>query len=266
MVVKVKYVSFSFDDGRLDTFINAAQVMDAYGIKATINVVTDFVENPQRYRAFMSADNKPMSIDMIVALKNRGYEIACHGHTHSNKAGDILLNIKHIKSYGIDVTEIGFASPFSYMTQTNCQEIMELLENKTLGYIRSGIQIHRESLWYKIQSLIISYIASPRIFARINSDNCFSLKSIPSIIIGISITEKTTSNQIKRLLEKMPENYAAVLIFHSVLKQNDPNYGKDKWYIDVEEFDRVCKICSEDKNVSVLTTKDLLSLASNDVI
>ena len=50
-----KTVVLSFDDGREDTYTNAWPILKQYGLRGTINVVTDFIRYPERYQEFSSA-------------------------------------------------------------------------------------------------------------------------------------------------------------------------------------------------------------------
>ena len=93
----MKTVILSFDDSRKDFYTNVFPLLKKYQIKATLNVISDFVVHPEGY-SFPSGDDKAMTIDQVKeCYDSELVEIACHGHTHLNTQKDVLDNIKQIK-------------------------------------------------------------------------------------------------------------------------------------------------------------------------
>ena len=73
-------------------------------------------------------------------------------------------------------------------------------------------------------------------------------------------------NSIKRLIyfvRTMSEDEAVIVNFHSILKKTDPGYGKDRWYNDVTEFEKLCKYLSTQSNIKVITNKELHNIIYN---
>lgn len=139
----MKYVNLSFDDGRSDTYDIAFPILKKYGLYATVNIISNFVLESEKYQ-FKSA-TKAMTIEQILNWQQNGYEVACHGKTHSNTVEDVVQNIRELKQFGVNTTEIGFASPSSEITPENVKRmgILSLKERGILSYIRSGVQIRR---------------------------------------------------------------------------------------------------------------------------
>ena len=153
----MKTVVLSFDDARKDFYTRAFPILNKYGLTATLNVISDFILNPRNYSCFESANNEPIHIEELLLCQNQGIEIACHGHLHLNTKADILENIKTLKELGVKFPHgIGFASPNSELTMSNIYQygISDLIYDKTLSYVRSGIQIRREGLLYTAISLL----------------------------------------------------------------------------------------------------------------
>ena len=86
----MKNVVISIDDGRLDTYEYALRHLKTYGLTATVNITTDFVEHPECQNKFPSALNKAMTVEMVREAFQTGIEIAGHGKHHTNELKDIL--------------------------------------------------------------------------------------------------------------------------------------------------------------------------------
>ena len=254
----MKRVVISIDDGRLDTYEKALRHLKNYGLTATVNITTDFVEHPECQTKFPSALNKAMTIEMVQDAARSGIEIAGHGNHHMNNREDIVEGIRKLQSWGVSDGPFGFASPFSELTEENNPEIMDLLHTGFLRYIRSGIQVRRESFFYKVMYLIMEKTQSCFLFFLLNRKNCKWNKSEPRFLKGVSVTNRTTVQQIKYMIKKLPDQAHLILIFHSILPQSHPGYGKDKWYMDEELFLELCENLKNDTTIQVLTTRDLV--------
>ena len=254
----MKYVVLSFDDGRLDTYTRAIPIMNKYRVTATINVVSDFIEHESVYSIFPSASNKAMTKVMLKEVYLKGFEIACHGHTHKNTQEDIINNVTALKEWGIHTDEMGFASPYSYITKKNMCEIDELLRTGFISYIRSGIQVRRESFFYKAAYIIQELTHNKYLFYLLNKTNCTKKSELEDYVIGVSISSETTFKQIKFLIEKLPDDSTIILILHSILKPTDEGYGADKWYMDEKIFCDLCIYLKSNRAVEVLTNIELM--------
>ena len=97
-------------------------------------------------------------------MQQNGVEIACHGHLHLNTKEDVLDNIAALKEMKVDVSNIGFASPNSEITEKNDCGIGELAEQRAISYIRSGLQIRREGIIFAVLSVIGRITRSKKLF------------------------------------------------------------------------------------------------------
>lgn len=252
----MKRVVFSFDDGRLDTYSLAYPILKKYKMTFTFNICTDFVENPDKYNCFRSADNKSVSVDNLIEMQQNGVEIACHGHLHLNTKDDVLNNISALERMGIDVREIGFASPNSAIDIKNKSEVLDLVDEGKLSYVRSGIQVRREGLIYTVLSLAERKLHSPLLFYHLNK-RCIIKKEKPNVLLSVGIHKGVTVKELLKFIDKMKDDDAIIFMFHSILNKTDIGYGLDNWFFDAERFDQLCKSLSENSNVTVCNTKDL---------
>ena len=257
----MKYVILSFDDGRLDTYSNTFPILKENNLTATLNVVSDFILHSERYHCFESAENKAMTVENLLECRDYGIEIALHGATHQNSAADVLQNKKELCNMGIDTDNIGFASPFSELTEQNCDEIYKLVENGEISYIRTGIQTRRMGFFYILFSVVNRIINSKRLFWRLNKNLIIKSDNLPKLLRGVSVTRDTTLDEIEFCIDKLGDREAVIFILHSILPKDASGYQKDRWGWDIEKFQKLCRFLNETDNLKVITTKQLLSVA-----
>ena len=254
----MKYVCLSFDDARQDTYKYAFPILKQYGLNATVNVISNFVTEPNKY-SFSSAP-QAMTKEQILEWQDESFEVACHGSSHKNTDIDVLNNIKELESFGVNVDEIGFASPESWITEKNIGQtgIDRLQKEGKILYIRSGIQILREGFFYTCWSLIEQYTHSSFLYYLLNKKNIIHCPFEKcSILPSAAIKDYTKCKQIKYFINHMKDDEAIILMFHSILPPADSNFGKDHYYWSLEKFERLCKWLSENETIIVLSTKDL---------
>lgn len=254
----MKYVIMSFDDGRLDTYSNAFQIIKKYNLTATINVVSDFVLNQDRYTVFKSAGNRAMTIEQLLECEKNGIEIACHGSTHQNTEKDLLKNISELIRMGIRTNCIGFASPQSELTEYNYMDIKKLKDKGIIKYIRSGVQIRREGFLYMVLSWIERKTHSKILYYTLNKNN-ITTHNKTGILRSAAITKYTTVEQIKYFINRMKDNESIIFMFHSILDNDSPYRNEDEWYWDKSRFETFCNFLYESNNlIKTITTMQLV--------
>lgn len=261
------YIILSFDDSRDDFYTRAFPILKKYQIPATLNVISSFVTG-DIVCDFPSSCDKAMSVNDVLDCQHSGLvEIACHGATHKNTREDILRNIKELREMGCEVKNIGAASQGSEITVLNRNEdgIWDLVVNGELSYLRSGIVVRREGLFYSALSLLDMYMHSKRLFYYLNK-RTFIKKPRELFFLSTAIVSYNTLKQVKYLIDRFLEenngikDSALILMFHSILRPEDSGYGKDKWYWDVQKFDNLCSYLTENKYVRVVTTQEYVEL------
>lgn len=253
----MKNVVLSFDDGRLDTYENAIPMMMAFRLTATINITTDFVENPASYSNFQSAQNRAMTVEMVKSAYEKKFEIACHGDHHTNDSDDIVKGIAKLKQWNVISGNAGFASPFSALTRCNNDKILSMLSDGSLHYIRSGVQVRRQSIWYQAAYVIEELLHSKWLFYLLNRQRCMPSNDKLKFYQGVTVNKNTKLSQIRYLIEKLPDNCHVILILHSVLSPSDPGFGVDKWFSDLEMFRSLCEYLGKNEGIRVLTNEEL---------
>lgn len=248
-----RYVMFSFDDGRADTYQIAVPILRRYGLTATINVVTDFIRHPEQY-AFSGNNGCAMRQEELKDCQKTGIELACHGSTHKNTVEDIQKNIEELQEMGISVDHIGFASPCSELTKKNSASIQALVTQGTLAYIRSGIQVRREGLLYAAATALERRSHSRRLFWLLNRKSILSSRT-NTILLSVTVTRATTLAQIEYLLSRLQDGEGVIFNFHSLAYQTDYENSKGNWCWMAERFDDLCANLAKDIRFCVCTTK-----------
>lgn len=252
-----KYVIFSFDDGRTDQYEIAYKTLKKFGFPATINVVSEFINNPTKFECFGTMQNKSLTWNNLIEMEKDGnWEIACHGATHNNSVDDIRewLSNDYIVENGWN-KNVGFASPGSFLTVENCEDVRRMLDCGELIYIRSGKQIRREGIKYVICTLINRIIKSKKLFVSMNRD-CILHKNKEAILMSIGITAFDTVDEICALIQEVQEEEAIILMFHSIIENKDIPLAKDFWYWEKPKLESLCDFLNNDINIRVITTKE----------
>ena len=257
----MKNIVLSFDDSRGDFYTNVFTLLKKYQVPATLNVVTDFIENPEHYH-FISAGNKAMTIAQVQECAQSGLvEIASHGHTHKNTGQDILDSIAVLEQWGGVINgKIGFASPGSKTFYANRSDkgVWQLVQQGTLSYVRTGINSRREGKVFAALRGLDSMIHSKHLFCYLNKRTIINHPKEP-FLLSTTIHSYTRLRQIAYFIEKMPDGAAAILMFHSVLKKGEAGYGADQFYYNYDQFEDLLKSLSTNNSVRVLTTMEYVS-------
>jgi len=253
-----KTVILSIDDARWDTYVNAYPILKKYRLTATINVISDFIFNPDNY-VDQICKSGAMTIDELKECQDYGIELACHGKTHKNNVKDILDGISEMRDMGLNVDHIGFASPTSYLTWENSKREYSLIKSGKLSYIRTGCQVKREGIRYSVLAYMERKFHSKRLFAMLNKRFVNNYGNIDKrFFYSVSVTKYTTVKQIKYLLNKLKDGEILILCLHSILKRKDKEYGQGIWYWDVGRFEQLCQILNNMDGIDVRDTKSLV--------
>ncbi len=274
----MKTVILSFDDSRKDFYTNVFPLLKKYQIKATLNVISDFVAHPEGY-SFPSGDDKAMTVEQVKECNDSGLvEIACHGHTHLNTRQDVLDNIKAMMEWGVETEGIGFASSGSNITWENKNDegVWDLVKKGTLSYVRSGIQIRREGLFYSAFSLLDRYLHSKKLYYYLNKRTLLPSDATPinieddarkehtPFILSTTVHSHTSLQQIKYFIEKAGKDDAIILMFHSVLKREERGYGVDRFYYDNNAFETLLDYLKKNSEIRNYTTKEYIYNRNNN--
>ena len=249
----MRKIILSFDDGGEDFYRVVYPTLKKYNLTGVANIISQYIK-PE---AECKEGHRYMSAENLVELQKNGIEIACHGRSHENTVEDILDNIEDFKNMGLDVTGIGFASPGSGITMDNVHTIDSLIQDKTITYIRSAYIPDREGKFMGFMNQLMEKSGWAWLFRLMNKRNfikTFDYPWFPSVVI----TSYTTMKQVKKLLQKMPDNSSVIIMFHHIYEKGDSAYGKGIWYWDADLFEELCEYISGNENFVCVNNADLV--------
>lgn len=256
----MKYIVFSFDDGRKDFYTNALAILRKYKQTGVVNVIGDYIGSHAPV-GFLSSGNEFMNIEELKIAYEYGIEIGNHSMNHSNELGAIK-NFK-INDDTINGGGYGFASPGSEICKNNFSSYKSLVDEGEVIYIRSGRQIKRDGYIHAALYLVLKKIKSPFLFWLYQRRNIVHLNMEYDFYPSLAVDSFTTSDEIKYFISRMKDEQALILMFHSVLKKSDKGYGKDKWFNDIDMFDEICRFCAQNNSVQVITNRHLCEMQRN---
>lgn len=232
-------IAMSFDDGRRDNFEVALPILKKYGLPATFNIATAYVDG-----TITSIDrpcsNTSMTIDNVIELYRYGFEIACHGDRHRNDIDDIKRGLDKLSEWlnWDDDNKPGFASPQSNLSADEIHAGID--EYKSLfAYIRIS-SYEKEKLISRIIRKVAHISHNKRFYNMAFKNNIGGIKD-GFIAASIPIVHSATVDQVKYLIEKSKSQETdCILMFHSILS-NGMEYYDDIWSWDADSFDELCR-------------------------
>ena len=260
--MKKAIVTLSFDDGRIDNYRVAKEILLPNNIPATINIATGYIDGSLKILGG-GYNPEPMPIENIRELYNTELiEIAGHGDLHKNEWNDIkegrrkLLDWLQLPSD----SKIGFASPGSGMTPIFIKENQKLLEKMGFSYARTGPEIRTNHIM-RFGARKAARVLHWRILYKIAYKESLQNKIIKEPVLSIPILKDTSLREIKELIQfTEKKKWICTLMFHSIVDEQK-NKNADIWCYDYTKFERLVLWLKEEKEknkLDILTTADVL--------
>ena len=251
-------ISLSFDDGRVDTYTVAKEVLVKYNVPATINIATGYIEGETN----VGTDIVSMTKENVIELDSVGlFEIAAHGDMHKNDFDDIAKGREKLLSWLGREGKIGFASPSSVMTVAYINENQEKLKKIGFSYARTS-STHQKKRFVKIKKILrkVARVTGSRILYRMAYSDLSTVDGFA--VTSVPIFKFNTFGQIKSIIRLAIRRRAQLtLMFHSVCKTGD--VGSENIYsYNWDEFVKLVKYISTLNNngkIRILTTQQLVN-------
>lgn len=263
-------IVLSFDDGRADNIRAAKEILIPKGLHATFNITTAYVDGSCPAEK-SPCENPAMTIDEVKWLGTAEtglFEIAAHGDRHQNDKDDIRNGVEKLKEWlGAESFKdgIGFASP-------NSNQRYEEVETRINEFVESGINYVRigphdpDNFVKRMERKMGRETLLSGIFLQGYKDTVFSPAGADArvpvkIYESIPIMKKTSIDQLKALItECEKEEKSAVLMFHSIVKKDEPYYNSD-WSFDYEVFDAFCGYLREEQEAGKIEVAKNIDLS-----
>ncbi len=254
---------FTFDDGRYDTYSNAAAILREHGLPATIFVATGYVDGTLRdTKSFRKSSPGAATIAELSELNAEGFEIAAHSDRHSNDFEDIGLCVEKLKSWKLSSGKVGFSSPYSKI-QAIRKEEETAFRDLGIAYIRTASKIKVKPLFQIALWGLQGITHSKSLFKCLNRKNIGKIGELGYLIPSITIRNTTTVAEIHALARSLEDGQVAVLTFHSI--SDNPEYLENTWAFSAKKFRLLCDLISADLDCEVLTLQQAVDFSNTSM-
>ena len=264
----MKYISFTFDDGRKDNYTNAYPIMQRYKLTGTLYCTTGYIDGTWENSSKWYSSQAALSLAEIRQLYQLGWEIGLHGDKHTTSVEDLKIAYQKILSWGIKQDKFGFSIPNSSIDPKILNQVIQQCLGKEISYIRTGRKIDTSTINAKILFGLYRYVGIQWAYNKFNSRNINSLKSIQKTnIYSLVIRWEDKQKMLEKFINQMPDNSWAILMFHSILPETHPLYGSDPWNWSEHKFDTFCHYTANEqkaKRVRVLPVNEVLSIVDKN--
>lgn len=240
-------IVLSIDDGNRDDFRIYENVLSKLNIPATFNIITDSIGHKEC-----------LTKEQLKSIyENPLMEIAAHGHTHSNDEEDVLKGIDLLNEWlGISKNDIGFASPYSKMTNDFIRENEGHLKSLGLLYARTGYNPHPNARHKELINELKS-----------KGEHQYIIDNIPQLTYSFDgmcinsavVLHDTNLDDLKRMVELSEEEKALIVfMFHRTSKKGEEKYDSP-WSYDYDLFQEFAEYLAQKRNngeIEILSTKE----------
>ena len=237
-------LSFSFDDGRLDSIRAAEKLLFPRALPASFCITTGYVDGSCPARLLPTKKPPVTLADLRRLAAEPLAEIAMHGNAHLNTEEDLLCCEAKLRNWlQLDSdTALGFASPDSGMSlaRFRSSEAAELREH--MLYLRTGLRIRTK------KPLRVLCRKAGRIFRlpllyRIAYHDTIMTECDGKILYSVPIMRDVTVPQVLAVVRDCVKRRGAlVLTLHSV--EPEPS-DSDVWSWREDKLERLCEALSE---------------------
>lgn len=227
-------IILSFDDGRLDNYYIAKEILVTRNIPATFNITIDYILGKD-----FPCSNFAMTKENVIELSKQNlFEIAGHGKEHNNDINNLVLGINEIYKW-CNIFPKGVASPNSKLNFGETFKRKEEYKKNKIEYIRVGDRFFKFKFVKKILRKLNKYFNNNLINKFIYKDS-YVIKNDTFVFPSIPILNYTTEKEVYTLIEgAIKEEKSIIFMFHSICKPEDKFYN-DLWSWDYNKFINLC--------------------------
>ena len=259
----MKYVVLSFDDGYSDFLQNALKIINEYGFKATLNIVSGFADRTI-YNSFSC-----LTVDEIKQLYKEGHEIAAHSNSHMDKenVSDVETSVNKITEW-LNLDSIGVVMPKSQdiFPELECflNESKKVLYYADWRYPKVNMRlkgnicrvINRFATFKTTHIIAYGY--------RVLYDKKLLAKSYKPRFNRITVKRNRESKYFINLLKAMPNDTAITIVFHSILNNYSEQCDWPEGAWDIAEFSNLLSFIKKTKNIKVVRQCDAIKILSRE--
>lgn len=237
----MKYIALTFDDGREDNASVAFPILQRYGMAATLFVTTGYLDHTWTRDPEWIYSGEPMTIEQLRLLRDGGWEIGLHGDRHRTSLEDWQSALAKLGCWGFETARIGCSLPNSRVDEQELQRIVRTLGPETIAYIRRGRGCDTKRFGNRLLFAMYTYMNSSWAYRRFNRENVMSLPVADGTkVCSVVVRHEDHPQMLLRLADAMAEDSLCVLMLHSILPEDHPNYGRDPWNWSAARFEQLC--------------------------
>ena len=257
----MKFIAFTFDDGRSDNYLLAKRIMDKYNFRGTVYVTTGFIDGTWEGQDILQSPTRPLTVEEINGLHSSGWEIGLHGDKHKTQKDDMRTALEKLQLWGITNCNWGISIPNSSTSEAEINSLLKSEYGKKIVYIRRGRKCNTARLKNKVLYVLYSVLKSKLAYRCFNADNVFLYRdcnssNVPSVVVK----SNDSADLIIDFIKTRPENSVVVLMLHSILSSDHAMCGKDPWSWDEKNFETLCSGLKAMENIDALKVKTLMEI------
>lgn len=257
----MKFIAFTFDDGRSDNYLLAKRIMDKYHFRGTVYVTTGFIDGTWEGQDILQSPTRPLTVEEINSLFFSGWEIGLHGDKHKTQKDDMRTALEKLQLWGITNCNWGISIPNSSTSETEISTLLESEYGKKIVYIRRGRKCNTAKFKNKVFYVLYSVLKSKLAYRSFNADNVFSYRdcnssNVPSVVVK----SNDRADLIIDFIKTLPDNSVVVLMLHSILSSDHAMCGKDPWSWDEKNFETLCSGLKDLMDNNDLQVKTLMEI------
>ena len=258
----MKFIAFTFDDGRSDNYFLAKRIMDKYHFRGTVYVTTGFIDGTWEGQDILQSPTRPLTVEEINELYSSGWEIGLHGDKHKTQKDDMRTALEKLQLWGITNCNWGISIPNSSTSETEINTLLESEYGKKIVYIRRGRKCDTAKFKNKVLYVLYSVLKSKLAYRCFNADNVFLYRdynssNVPSVVVK----SNDSADLIIDFIKTRPDNSVVVLMLHSILSSDHAMCGKDPWSWDEKNFETLCsglKDLTDNNDLQVKTLMEIM--------
>lgn len=253
-------IGLSFDDGRMDNYQVAYPILREYGLPATFNITTSYIERKPTKWPFTSS--RAMTMDMLRELHaDPLMEIACHGYWHNNDVENLLegirtlcthLGVKRLHKHGNGIALTGDRS-FTFDINSAQSQLLAA----DVQYVRRSIRLLSHPTLRTLARKANRVVALPTLMRYAFSDTLMTATD-GMILYSIPVVATMPARVLKTMANLAAErNAACILMLHSVVPNGEM---RDLYSLEEKKLSALCEhLCRlrDSGKIEVATTMDI---------
>ena len=247
----------SFDDGRMDNYQVAYPILQRYGLPATFNITTSYIERKPTQWPFTST--RAMTMDMVRELHaDPLMEIASHGYWHNNDVENLLegirtlcthLGVKRLHEQGNGIALTGDRS-FAFDAKASYEQLRAV----DVQYVRRSIRLLTHPTLRSLARKANRAVALSPLMRYAFGDTLMTAAD-GMTLYSIPVVSTMPTRVLKTMADlAVKRNAACILMFHSVVKDGEM---RDLYSFEEKKFTALCEHLSrlrDSGKIEVATT------------